>query len=186
MKHFNFAGFEFPRRIPELFPNRKNSAHKMVRGVYFSSPEPLAKGNSCTMFYLDAYKGLNGNFQPGLRWQWADEVECVSINHTGWWIDSYESDKFRGMVFRLPNRRGFLAGYSMGPEMASWIYYDEIYVTPQDAARAADELARYDAERARWSAYEDEEEERKREAAAQSEREMHQQVERQLVQAGWW
>ena len=81
-----------------------------------------------------------------LRWEWCDVV-IRSIRHTGWFTDEYQSETIRGVVFRLPHGRGFLAGWSMGEGMASavdrYVWDDE-----KDAARAADDMAERAAERA--------------------------------------
>lgn len=85
---------------------------------------------------------------PGLRWEWADNA-AQSIHHTGWYTDEYgDGDTIRGLVFRLPHNRGFLAGWSMGEGMASIVAY-EVYPDEVSAALAADDIARYAAERER-------------------------------------
>ncbi len=105
--------------------------------------EPNARG-----FYLDKYE------RPfGLRWFWCDE-RSGRINHTGWFADEHQDDKFRGMVFRLTHDRGFLIGWSMGTEMCSTIEFNKVYKDEGDAIQQADELARVTAE-AEWQ-YRDE------------------------------
>jgi len=118
-----FAGFEFPQEIPILprAPLAKRLAEyklthgKRVCGPYFrTEPSPNPSGMS---FYLDS------DFQPGLRWEWADEIDGARIQHRGWYSDEYgDAEKIRGLVFRLPHGRGFLAGWSMGEGMASGKY----------------------------------------------------------------
>ena len=90
---FTFAGFTFPRHIPQLYPNRKNYTGKMVSGKYRHAPLPLTRDNQSAGFYLalNNYRGTYGDFQPGLRWQWCDEVEGVDLWHTGWWADDFQS-----------------------------------------------------------------------------------------------
>ena len=96
-----------------------------------------------------------------MRWEWADKVSGAHIGHTGWYSDEHgDSETIRGLVFRLPKSRGFLAGWSMGEGMASALECD-IYETEREAALAADSLAENVAEREREH---QEEEEAKREA----------------------
>ncbi len=91
---------------------------------------------------------LDSVFFPSLRWEYADKV-ARAIRHTGWFCDEYGDMTIRGIVLRLPRRRGFLAGWTMGESMAteidvSWVHDDEV-----DAARAANDLAERAAERTR-------------------------------------
>jgi hypothetical protein len=107
-------------------------------GDYYHAPTPDgAKGRG---FYLDS-EGM-----PGLRWQWADETEGAGIGHTGWFCDDIESETIRGVVFRLPRGRGFLAGWSMGKDMASSVDYSPIFDNAADAAACADSMAESAAE----------------------------------------
>lgn len=99
---------------------------------------------------------------------WADEV-CRSIQHTGWFADGEGFDQFRGVVFQIPARRGqsrYLAGAEWGKPTrrdfgsgAGWVDCSEIYDTPEDAAHAADDLARIAAESA-WEEWYEQEHER--------------------------
>ena len=118
---------------------------------YQNEPAPLVPyKDHGRMFYLDTAGGRDGDFQPGLRWEWADKVDGVgrAIGHTGWWTEDEGGDKLRGMVFRLPRQRGFLAGYSMGEGMIGEVEYT-IYDDELTAAFAADKLAEHAAERSR-------------------------------------
>ena len=99
-------------------------------------------------FYLDS------DFCPDLRWQWCDEI-ASSIRHTGWYTDKHgDGDTVRGVVFRLPKNRGFLAGWSMGENMCGaverFVYTDET-----DAAHAADSMAESIAENEREREYQE-------------------------------
>lgn len=40
----------------------------------------------------------------------ADEIARRTVNHKGWYVDEGFNDTTRGIVFRLPNNRGFVAG----------------------------------------------------------------------------
>ena len=131
--------FWFPCPMGQL---KKRRGKNRTCGPYYTTRKLLAGPHPGRSFYLDS------DFAPGLRWQWCDDV-TPRIDHSGWFTDEYgDGDKIRGIVFRLPRSRGFLAGWSMGIGMASeidcTIYDDEI-----DAAYAADSMAAYDAERER-------------------------------------
>lgn len=132
---FQFAGFTFPKYVWSLprgsMAKRLEYAKKPVCGPYSHAPKPNKGG---TFFYLES------DFMPGLRWQWCDEISGVRINHTGWFTNQFQDDKIRGLVMRLPNNRGFLAGWSMGEHMASEVE-PCAYETIEEAARAADSMA---------------------------------------------
>lgn len=141
---FTFAGFQWPRYLATLpaGPLSRRAADRkpgrVMCGDYYHAPTPDgAKGRG---FYLDS-EGM-----PGLRWQWADETEGAGIGHTGWFCDDIESETIRGVVFRLPRGRGFLAGWSMGEGMASSVDYSPIFDNAADAAACADSMAESAAE----------------------------------------
>lgn len=144
---FAFAGFTFPRKVPIWRPLNR-AARRPRQGeespwcfAYRTAPTPLP--NSGKDFYLDS------DFAPGLRWQWCDKVEGVRIDHEGWFTDpDFQDQTIRGIVFRLPHGRGFLAGWSMGESMAAEVGR-RIYQSDREAARAADRDAESVAERER-------------------------------------
>lgn len=139
---FNFAGFQFPKYLWSLpkgnFAKRLAKRNPVIVGEYVHGAKP---GYKWYIFYLDS------DFMPSLRWAWCDEV-CDSIRHTGWYCDSFQDSKIRGIVMRLPHNRGFLAGWSMGEGMISEIEY-VIYNDEYDAAHAADNIAESVAEKER-------------------------------------
>ena len=110
-------------------------------GPYYGTPPEAGKQES-RMFYFAS------DFAPGLRWEWCDEVAPV-ISHSGWYCDQFCDETIRGVVFRLPHGRGFLAGWSMGEGMSSEIDVSYIYDDESSAAYAADSMAQYAAERQR-------------------------------------
>ena len=123
--------FWFPCPVDQL---KKNRGKNRVCGPYHTTRRLITGPHPGKTFYLES------DFAPGLRWQWCDYV-TNRINHTGWFTDEYgDGDKIRGIVFRLPRSRGFLAGWSMGEgmitELDCTIYGDETA-----AAYAADSMA---------------------------------------------
>lgn len=143
-----FAGFNYPKFLGDLpggslakrLDEYKKHPTKSLRlhGYRSDKPSPNPDGK---MFYLDS------DFMPSLRWTWADKVEHSRIDHRGWYSDEYgDGDKIRGLVFRLPHNRGFLAGWSMGESMCGEVDYT-IYDDEIQAARNADTMAQHVAER---------------------------------------
>lgn len=121
---------------------KKHRGKNRICGPYYTTRKLITGAHPSRSFYL------NSGFAPGLRWQWCDDA-ASRIDHSGWFTDEYGvGEKIRGVVFRLPRSRGFLAGWSMGIGMASEIdcniYDDEIY-----AAYVADSMAEDAAERER-------------------------------------
>lgn len=145
MEHFTFAGFNWPRPIVQLPRNslaaraqarRFDKSHKV--SPYYHAPRPLdASSNTGRGFYMhDA--GM-----PGLRCEYVDAIDWQSeyqrIN-SAWYADEFGDTVIRGIIFRLPHSRGFLAGWTMGEHMSA-AYEPDIYETLREAARAADDLA---------------------------------------------
>lgn len=132
----SFAGFTYPRRIARI-DRSKPPGKRVCAAYYLNKPAPNQGG---AFFYLES------DFMPGLRWQWADKVEGVRIRHEGWYADpDMGGDTIRGIVFRLPHGRGFLAGHSMGEGMATTIA-TVVYAEESSAAYAADRMAERAAE----------------------------------------
>ena len=155
-----FAGFTFPKQV-YIIPHGRNRAEgirkrrelRKVCGPYYTFPVPDSRNE--VAFYLES------DFAPGLRWQWADDV--VRIDHTGWFTNQYgDGDTVRGIVMRLTRGHGFLAGWSMGEGMASAVDR-HVYDDENEAAWAADTLAKYAAENMREANELEEEEEEEEE-----------------------
>ena len=141
--------FWFPCPMGQL---KERRGKNRTCGPYYTTRKLIAGPHPGRSFYLDS------DFAPGLRWQWCDDV-TIRIDHSGWFTDEYgDGYKIRGIVFRLPRSRGFLAGWSMGIGMASeidcTIYDDEIV-----AAYAADSMAEDVADREREYQEQNEEDE---------------------------
>jgi hypothetical protein len=90
---------------------------------------------------------LGSDFQPSNRWWFADESpEHPSLlKNKGYFCDSYLSQTIRGIIVKLPNQRGYLAGWSMGEGMIS-VVQKEIFISETDAIFEADCLAEREAE----------------------------------------
>ena len=148
---FEWAGIQFPKWVWSLprgsKANRLAHAQKTVCGPCCHAPKPGSKGQG---FYLGSCKwGVTvGDGGFSLRARWADEVEDSTIDHKGWYCDDFQSDTIRGLVFRLPRGRGFLAGWSMGANMCGSVGCDT-YETEIEAARAANAEADAEAENER-------------------------------------
>lgn len=176
-KTFDFAGFTFPRPVGmlprgTLAKRLKQSKEPKYASGYFMQPTPILGGtHPGAFFYLDS------DFMPGLRWQWAEDVKDARIRHSGWYSDEDGvGELIRGIVLRLPHGRGFLAGWSMGEGMASFVEGD-IYDDLVEAARAADSIAESTAERER----ECQAKEREREESEEREREIEEEAEEERL-----
>ncbi len=77
---------------------------------------------------------------------------------TGYYCDEFGDDTLQPIVARLPSRRGFLAGWTMGRGMCASLD-SHIWETIEDAARAAHDEAAYWAEENRRSNMADDEDE---------------------------
>jgi len=81
--------------------------------------------------------------------------DIVSLGHTGWYLDEDGGETTHGLVFRLNNNKGFLAGGSdPDNDAAAYIETHEngtpyVYDSSDEAARAADLLAERYAESSR-------------------------------------
>ncbi len=79
---------------------------------------------------------LDGPDMPDLRWQYADEA--LGVRKRAYKSDDCSGIEWRGIVMVLPNRRGYIAGFTEG--LYSSVDYD-IYDNIRDASIAADGLA---------------------------------------------
>lgn len=92
-----------------------------------------------------------------LRFVGAADTILTRLRHKGWYVETDHDHVTRGVVYRLPGGRGFLAGYSdpwqsdddgSGPCSLEF----EAHETAEDAARRADRLAERAGERYREDA----------------------------------
>ena len=146
---FTFAGFSWPRYVPEITRDRKPG--KRVACTYYHAPTPNATGSMS--FYLD-------DFGSPSRWKWCDDVNS-RIQHKGWYTDEFgDGDTIRGIVVYLSHGRA-VAGWCMGVGMCGEIFTDEVFTDDKQAARRADGIAEAAAENERE--YQEQENERIRE-----------------------
>ncbi len=118
---YTFASFTWPRvfyhhrgTIAKRLADYKQSKKPGCSGPYHLSPGTVP---GASMFsYLDS------DFELGLRWEWCDVMAPLAIDHKGWFTDPLGDSVMgtaRGVVWRLPRRRGFLIGWSLGESMAT-------------------------------------------------------------------
>ncbi len=79
---------------------------------------------------------LDGPNMPDLAWLYADER--LGARKRGYRADDWSGTEFRGIVMILPNRRGYIAGWT--DSVYAEVDYD-IYDSLHDAAIAGDNLA---------------------------------------------
>lgn len=81
---------------------------------------------------------------------YVDEVCPRAFRHTGWFTDTeYQDETVRGIVVQLPASKGqtrFLAGADWSDSDCCYVEADTIHDTKEEAAYAADEIARIAAE----------------------------------------
>lgn len=97
-----------------------------------------------------AYAWIENPTDSGLRFvDYADKI--ANLDHNGWYTmdDGDNGEVMRGVVFRLPHGRGFIAGYADpcndGPAFVELSIIDD----EKDAARIADSIAEHYAEQER-------------------------------------
>lgn len=76
----------------------------------------------------------------------ADEIARRTVQHTGWYVDEGFNDTTRGIVFRLPNNRGFIAGCTDPHNDGPCILEIETIADEIGAALRADKIAQLYAE----------------------------------------
>lgn len=82
---------------------------------------------------------------------YCDEIS-YRIGHTGWFIDVYQDDKYRGAVVQIPGANGqerFMVGYEESSSNGFVIDLHRIFEDKTEAAYAADSYAEREAEDAR-------------------------------------
>lgn len=144
-----FASFNWPKR-PWTLPY----------GSFESRAKALRKPKVWQNLYVNpSYTGFSwaDPWLPVLEWSYADTF--LRGGKRAYRADDWSGTEFRGIVLVLPNRRGFLAGYT--DDVWARVDYD-IYDDSRDAAVCADQMAMNACEReieyqAQQAFYEEEE-----------------------------
>ena len=144
----------------------------LAKRLAFHKAKPDARAYPAAYGYLDTneqtgiVRDVDGTAHTsnigGLELRFVGAADTViRSDHDGWYVDRFCGETVRGVVYRLPSGRGFLAGYSdpwngakdgSGPCSLEF----EAYETPEAAARAADRLAECAGERYREDALQQE------------------------------
>jgi hypothetical protein len=144
----------------------------LAKRLAFHKSKPGARAYPAAYGYLDTNEGtgivrdVDGTAHTSnmgelsLRFVGAADT-VIRLDHNGWYVDHSQGETTRGVVYRLPSGRGFLAGYSdpwngakdgSGPCSLAF----EVFAEPEDAAREADRLAECAGERYREDALQQE------------------------------
>ena len=121
------------KRHNEKFPTG-NATWKTLRYATFKAPSDLSQGKQ---FGENVWRASEGAQFP--REEYADECYRGGIRHKGWFTDTYQEEKARGIVVRLPHGK-FLAGCEWSAN-GERVYFPEVFVDESDAARRADSHA---------------------------------------------
>lgn len=115
-------------------PRDRVKSWRDVRFATFKSETGLDQGSNDgkPIWYTQSGQFFRREF-------WCDDVRDACIGHTGWYADSHQESKVRGIVARLPHNR-WLAGYWTS-DNDERVYFPTIYDDWADAARAADSEA---------------------------------------------
>jgi hypothetical protein len=123
-----FAGFNWPKR-PWTLP----------RGNVEQRAKALIKPKAWRNLYVNPlYMSFDWEKSdiPDLEWSYCDAV--LAMHKRAYRADDWSGLEFRGIVLVLPNRRGFLGGYTDGV----WARVDyDIFQDQRDAAICADDMA---------------------------------------------
>lgn len=140
---------DFSKPLCKRLQDRKRT------GPYHWRPTPPMLGRG---FYMSSVPLTVARHGAGfrLRLEFANDYlrESRLSRTLSYRASSYDDDSFAPIIARLPRRRGFLAGWTMGPGMTSALE-PEIHETEAEAAYAAHDAAERAAERERE--YQDEE-----------------------------
>lgn len=132
-------------------PLRDYSLPRAKRSPYYFTPEPLITDRCSMPGATGGYLSADGNeISEGafvrLRVQSAQDIEPRRIQHSGWFTDDDGSQTIYGIVATLPRSRGFLAGWTMGPQMITQLDRTNVHYDLESAAYDADDMARRAAE----------------------------------------
>lgn len=137
---------DFRRSLAE-----RAAARKVVGPYRFPVGEPIRSGRDVPKGF-GFYMGKRGEMDrhgSHVRLR-VESADAGLSRHSRLWGVSYytdadQIDTLTPIIARLPRSRGFLAGWSMGEDMAA-VLERYIYADAEDAARAAHSLAEQTAE----------------------------------------
>ena len=141
-----FAGHA--EKYPHCPEHAKPKSWRDIRGTNYKSVSAYCGALSQGFYGTDKYKTQIWYSHTGE--QFRDERFCddvARIGHTGWFTDTFQGEKARGIVARITHGR-FIAGYHWSSN-AERVYFPEVYDDETEAARAADSHAESFAESAR-------------------------------------
>ena len=143
-------------------PLAERAKRRKVVGPYRIQPRDPKLCDSIGFYMSDGYMRI-ADHGAGINlrlWSANDFLGYSRLSQiTGYYCDADgEGDTLQPIIARLPNNRGFLAGWTMGAGMCASLGRD-IYPNEVDAAIAAHGKAEYDAELSREREEEEEEEE---------------------------
>ena len=118
------------QRLSEKFPSGSAATWRTVRYATLKHAGDLAQGMRDDAPIWCAH---TGPVFP--REKYADEC-YQGIRHEGWFTDTYQEEKARGVVVNLPHGK-FLAGYEWSANDER-VYFPEIFDSETDAASQAD------------------------------------------------
>lgn len=138
-----FAGavHNFSRPLRERLNSREHV------GPYYWTPSEPGKGRG---FYQASHGLACGDSTFRLRLDYAnDHLSGSRLSRiNGYYCDEFQDQTLVPIIARLPHGRGFLAGWTMGANMAACVD-STIYDSEHDAALAAHDMAERDAEKER-------------------------------------
>lgn len=147
--HHRWLGLSPAHAIATARKNATLDKNKYFRPYDRSKPTPQTERGH---FYLENPSGMLRLVGT------ADEVAKAEgswhlIEHTGWYMDEFQDETCRGVVYRLPARKGeslFVPGFTTSyNDDGATLDFRLIFDDALDCARYADELARVYAKRER-------------------------------------
>lgn len=152
-----FTAYRHHRRnwtLPHIARVYAHEDVKAGRRRYLSNPRhnlgepwPIGGRSRSTYGHGTTLRWIECPKECGLRLVgYADEVSSY-IDHKGWFTDSeFQDETLRGVVYALPHRRGYLAGYADPDNVVAAALEFSIIEDESDAARRADGIAEIAAE----------------------------------------
>lgn len=125
-----FASFNWPKYVWNLPTGNKLKRQTYAKLGILRYSRNLVVNPTSTSFTLGSPD------MPALKWQYADEH--LGVRKRVYKADDWSGAEFRGIVMILPNRRGYIAGWT--DSLYANVDY-EIFDNMHDAAVCADDTA---------------------------------------------